>query len=206
MDLAIGAKDVFVMMELQTREGQSKLVQACTYPLTGVRCVSRVHRRGGVRHPRRRRHRDRPVRRRHARRAAAPDRPAAEVRELNPGRANAPAPLSTPRRRAARPGSAMPGPQPGESIMLFMVQMQVNLPSTCRPSAPTSSRPTKGPGAAVAARRQVEEPVARGRPLRQRQHLRRGKQRRAAHPAGLAAAVPVHGHPGDGAGASSSAI
>lgn len=43
MDLAIGAKDVFVMMELQTREGQSKLVDACTYPLTGVRCVSRVY-------------------------------------------------------------------------------------------------------------------------------------------------------------------
>lgn len=43
MDLAIGAKDVFVMMELQTRDGQSKLVQACTYPLTGVRCVSRVY-------------------------------------------------------------------------------------------------------------------------------------------------------------------
>ena len=43
MDLAIGAKDVFVMMELQTREGQSKLVDVCTYPLTGVRCVSRVY-------------------------------------------------------------------------------------------------------------------------------------------------------------------
>ena len=43
MDLAIGAKDVFVMMELQTRDGQSKLVQACTYLLTGVRCVSRVY-------------------------------------------------------------------------------------------------------------------------------------------------------------------
>ena len=43
MDLAIGAKDVFVMMELTTREGQSKLVEACTYPLTGVRCVSRVY-------------------------------------------------------------------------------------------------------------------------------------------------------------------
>ena len=31
------------MMELTTREGQSKLVEACTYPLTGVRCVSRVY-------------------------------------------------------------------------------------------------------------------------------------------------------------------
>src|SRR3546814_17831247 len=36
MDLAIGAKDVFVMMELLTRDGQSKLVADCSYPLTGV--------------------------------------------------------------------------------------------------------------------------------------------------------------------------
>ncbi|CAM4276868.1 3-oxoacid CoA-transferase subunit B [Bordetella muralis] len=43
MDLAIGAKDVFVMMELLTRDGQSKLVAECSYPLTGVRCVSRVY-------------------------------------------------------------------------------------------------------------------------------------------------------------------
>jgi 3-oxoadipate CoA-transferase beta subunit len=43
MDLAIGAKQVFVMMELQTREGASKLVEHCTYPLTGVQCVSRVY-------------------------------------------------------------------------------------------------------------------------------------------------------------------
>ncbi|OZI66485.1 3-oxoacid CoA-transferase subunit B [Bordetella genomosp. 11] len=43
MDLASGAKQVFVMMELTTREGQSKLVPRCTYPLTGVRCVSRVY-------------------------------------------------------------------------------------------------------------------------------------------------------------------
>jgi 3-oxoadipate CoA-transferase beta subunit len=43
MDLAIGAKQVFVMMELTTREGESKLVPQCTYPLTGVRCVSRVY-------------------------------------------------------------------------------------------------------------------------------------------------------------------
>ncbi|MBO1112099.1 3-oxoacid CoA-transferase subunit B [Bordetella petrii] len=43
MDLAIGAKDVFVMMELLTRDGQSKLVADCSYPLTGVQCVSRVY-------------------------------------------------------------------------------------------------------------------------------------------------------------------
>ena len=43
MDLAIGAKQTFVMMELLTKQGQSKLVQSCTYPLTGLRCVSRVY-------------------------------------------------------------------------------------------------------------------------------------------------------------------
>jgi 3-oxoadipate CoA-transferase beta subunit len=43
MDLAIGAKDVFVMMSLFDRAGRSKLVQRCSYPLTGVGCVSRVY-------------------------------------------------------------------------------------------------------------------------------------------------------------------
>ncbi|BDZ39288.1 3-oxoacid CoA-transferase subunit B [Microbacterium suwonense] len=43
MDLAIGAKDVYVMTDLLTRDGASKLVSACTYPLTGVGCVSRVY-------------------------------------------------------------------------------------------------------------------------------------------------------------------
>lgn len=43
MDLAIGAKDVLVMMTLFTKDGQSKLVPKCTYPLTGVACVSRVY-------------------------------------------------------------------------------------------------------------------------------------------------------------------
>lgn len=43
MDLAIGAKSVYVLMELLTRDGQSKLVEKCTYPLTGVACVSRVY-------------------------------------------------------------------------------------------------------------------------------------------------------------------
>lgn len=43
MDLAIGAKDVYVMTDLLAKDGSSKLVQACTYPLTGVGCVSRVY-------------------------------------------------------------------------------------------------------------------------------------------------------------------
>jgi 3-oxoadipate CoA-transferase beta subunit len=43
MDLAIGAKQVWVMMDLLTKDGSSKLVDACTYPLTGIGCVSRVY-------------------------------------------------------------------------------------------------------------------------------------------------------------------
>ena len=43
MDLAIGAKDVFVMMNLFTKDGTAKLVPVCTYPLTGIRCVRRVY-------------------------------------------------------------------------------------------------------------------------------------------------------------------
>lgn len=43
MDLAIGAKKVFVMMEHQTKNGDSKIVADCSYPLTGVACVSRVY-------------------------------------------------------------------------------------------------------------------------------------------------------------------
>ena len=50
MDLAIGAKQVFVMMTLFAKDGTSKLVQECTYPLTGVRCVSRVYTDYGVFH------------------------------------------------------------------------------------------------------------------------------------------------------------
>jgi 3-oxoadipate CoA-transferase beta subunit len=43
MDLAIGAKNVWVMTDLLTRDGASKLVAECSYPLTGVGCVSRVY-------------------------------------------------------------------------------------------------------------------------------------------------------------------
>ncbi|CAN5293908.1 CoA transferase subunit B [soil metagenome] len=43
MDLAIGAKHIFVMMDLLTKEGESKLVESCSYPLTGLRCISRVY-------------------------------------------------------------------------------------------------------------------------------------------------------------------
>ena len=43
MDLAVGAKQTWVMMDLLTKQGQSKLVQACGYPLTAIGCVKRVY-------------------------------------------------------------------------------------------------------------------------------------------------------------------
>ncbi len=43
MDLAIGAKKTYVMMDYLTKSGQAKLVPACTYPLTGIGCVSRIY-------------------------------------------------------------------------------------------------------------------------------------------------------------------
>ncbi len=43
MDLAIGAKSTFVMMPLLTREGASKIVERCSYPLTAPTCVSRIY-------------------------------------------------------------------------------------------------------------------------------------------------------------------
>jgi 3-oxoadipate CoA-transferase beta subunit len=42
MDLAIGAKRVYVRMEHLTKQGQSKIVDTCTYPLTGIACVNRI--------------------------------------------------------------------------------------------------------------------------------------------------------------------
>ena len=43
MDLAIGAKQTWVMMDLLTKKGESKIVEACSYPLTGIGCVKRVY-------------------------------------------------------------------------------------------------------------------------------------------------------------------
>ena len=43
MDLAVGAKHVYVIMDLFTKTGECKLVESCTYPLTGEQCVERVY-------------------------------------------------------------------------------------------------------------------------------------------------------------------
>lgn len=43
MDLAIGAKETWVMMDLLSKSGQSKVVAQCTYPLTGLACVKRIY-------------------------------------------------------------------------------------------------------------------------------------------------------------------
>ncbi|MFT3778529.1 MAG: 3-oxoacid CoA-transferase subunit B [Ottowia sp.] len=43
MDLAVGARQTWVMMDLLTRAGECKVVRACTYPLTGLACVTRVY-------------------------------------------------------------------------------------------------------------------------------------------------------------------
>ena len=43
MDLAVGAKQTWVMMDLMTKTGECKVVQACSYPLTGLACVKRIY-------------------------------------------------------------------------------------------------------------------------------------------------------------------
>ena len=43
MDLALGARQTWVMMEHNTKGGEAKLVSACSYPLTALACVSRVY-------------------------------------------------------------------------------------------------------------------------------------------------------------------
>ncbi len=43
MDLAVGAKQTWVMMDLLTKKGESKIVAQCSYPLTGIGCVKRIY-------------------------------------------------------------------------------------------------------------------------------------------------------------------
>lgn len=43
MDLAIGARQTWVMMDLLTKKGESKVVERCGYPLTGIACVKRIY-------------------------------------------------------------------------------------------------------------------------------------------------------------------
>jgi len=43
MDLAVGARQTWVMMDLLTRQGEPKIVRECRYPLTGMRCIKRIY-------------------------------------------------------------------------------------------------------------------------------------------------------------------
>ncbi len=43
MDLAVGARQTWIMMDLLTRAGASKVVAQCSYPLTAIGCVKRIY-------------------------------------------------------------------------------------------------------------------------------------------------------------------
>lgn len=50
MDLAVGARQVWVMMEAMTRDGSPRLRESCSLPITGLRVVSRVYSDIGIFH------------------------------------------------------------------------------------------------------------------------------------------------------------
>ena len=43
MDLAVGARQTWVRMDLLTKKGESKIVAQCSYPLTAIACVKRIY-------------------------------------------------------------------------------------------------------------------------------------------------------------------